>query len=161
MHAGTVVANESDVGRGDMRMALFDIKKTFVTVGFGLAIFAALNVDANGQSRREMERERQRIQRENDRYERQRQDQYGGNQNGSRVSARTEQRINNSSYSNGYQQGLIAGQYDRRKRKYNRSNVYRDTGAYPNQGDPTSIDYIYRQGYLQGYNDGYNGLRNY
>jgi hypothetical protein len=56
---------------------------------------------------------------------------------------------------------LLAGEYDRRKRKYNQSNVYRDTGAYPNDGDPTSSDYIYRQGYLQGYNDGYNGIRNY
>ncbi|PYT01951.1 MAG: hypothetical protein DMF63_03715 [Acidobacteria bacterium] len=63
--------------------------------------------------------------------------------------------------SNGYNQGFQAGQYDRRKRKYNQSNVYRDTGAYPNDGDPTSSDYIYRQGYLQGYNDGYNGTRNY
>jgi hypothetical protein len=145
-------------------MALFDIKKILVTFGFGMLIFVAANVDANAQSRREIERERQRIERENARYQRQRQrqqDQYRGDRNNSRVGARTEQRVNNANYSNGYQQGLLAGQYDRRKRKYNQSNVYRDTGAYPNQGDPTSSDYIYRQGYLQGYNDGYNGQRNY
>ena len=142
-------------------MALFDIKKLLVTAGLGLAVLGAANTDVNAQSRREIERERQRIQRENARYEQQQRDQYNRNRNGSRVSARTEQRVNNSNYSNGYQQGMLAGQYDRRKRKYNQSNVYRDSGSYPNQGDPTSGDYIYRQGYLQGYNDGYNGTRNY
>ena len=57
--------------------------------------------------------------------------------------------------------GYQAGIYDRRRGKYNQSNVYRDTGSYPNEGDPTSTDYIYRQGYLAGYNDGFNGRRNY
>ena len=142
-------------------MALFDIKKSLVLGGFALAIFVAASVDVSAQSRREIERERQRIERENARYQRQQRERYNRNRNGSRVTARTEQRVNNANYSNGYQQGLLAGQYDRRKRKYNQSNVYRDTGSYPNQGDPTSSDYIYRQGYLQGYNDGYNGVRNY
>ncbi len=142
-------------------MALFDIKKLFVTVGFGLAVFMVANVDVSAQSRRESERERQRIERENARYEREQQNQNRANRNGTRVTARTEQRVNNANYSNGYQQGALAGEFDRRKKKYNQSNVYRDSGTYPTQGDPTSSDYIYRQGYLQGYNDGYNGVRNY
>lgn len=140
--------------------ALLDFRKGILTAAFGLAILLVANVDANAQSRRDIERERQRIERENARYQRD-QRLYRNNRNDSRVSRRTEQRVANANFSHGYQQGLLAGEYDRRKRKYNQSNVYRDTGSYPNEGDPTSSDYIYRQGYLQGYNDGYNGIRNY
>ena len=142
-------------------MALFNIKKVILAAGFSFAILMAANADVNAQSRRDIERERQRIERANARYEREQQRRYRSNRSSSNVSRQTEQRVNNANYANGYQQGLLAGQYDRRKRKYNQSNVYRDTGSYPNQGDPTSSDYIYRQGYLQGYNDGYNGVRNY
>ncbi len=129
-------------------MTLFDLKKVVLAGGFGLVVLAGISTNANAQSRREVERERQRIERENARYERDRQRQ-------SQVDR------NNANYSHGYQQGLLAGEYDGRKKKYNQSNVYRDTGSYPNAGDPTSSDYIYRQGYLKGYNDGYNGRRNY
>jgi hypothetical protein len=141
-------------------MALFNIKKIAIAATFGLAVLFAVSSDVSAQSRREIERERQRIERENARY---RKDQRRNrtNRNDSGVSRRTEQRVANANYTNGYQQGLLAGEYDRRKRKYNQSNVYRDSGVNPNDGDPTSSDYIYRQGYLQGYNDGYNGIRNY
>ena len=138
-------------------MALFNIKKIAIAATFGLAVLFAASSDVSAQSRREIERERQRIERENARY---RNDQRR-NRNETGVSRRTERRVANANYANGYQQGVLAGEYDRRKRKYNQSNVYRDSGAYPNDGDPTSSDYIYRQGYLQGYNDGYNGIRNY
>ncbi len=141
-------------------MTLVDIKKAILASAFGLAILFAASSDASAQSRREIERERQRIERENARYQ-QEQRRYRNTRNSSGESRRGEQRINNANYSHGYQQGLLAGQYDRRKNKYNQSNVYRNSGAYPNEGDPTSSDYIYRQGYLQGYSDGFNGLRNY
>jgi hypothetical protein len=141
-------------------MSLFSIKKIAFAAAFGLAVLVSASSDVNAQSRREIERERQRIERENARY-RNDQRRYRTSRNDSGVSRRTEQRVANANYANGYQQGLLAGEYDRRKRKYNQSNVYRDTGAYPNDGDPSSSDYIYRQGYLQGYNDGYNGIRNY
>jgi hypothetical protein len=141
-------------------MSLFNLKRTAFAAVFGLAVLMAASSDVNAQSRREIERERQRIERENARY-RNDQRRYRNNRNDSGVSRRTEQRVANDNYTNGYQQGLIAGEYDRRKRKYNQSNVYRYTGEYPNDGDPSSSDYIYRQGYLQGYNDGYNGIRNY
>ena len=141
-------------------MALFNIKKIAIAATFGLAVLIAGSSEVSAQSRREIERERQRIERENARY-RNDQRRNRNTRNASSVSRRTEQRVANANYTNGYQQGLLAGEYDRRKRKYNQSNVYRDTGAYPNDGDPTSSDYIYRQGYLQGYNDGYNGIRNY
>jgi hypothetical protein len=108
----------------------------------------------SAQSRRELERERQRIERENARYQQ--------NRRSNRSSRQADQRQSlNPAYSSGYDYGLMAGQYDRRKGKYNQSNVYRNTGSYPNEGDPTSADYLYRQGYLQGYNDGFNGGRNY
>jgi hypothetical protein len=58
----------------------------------------------------------------------------------------------------GYAVGLQAGQYDRRKGKYNASNVYRDSTW---SGDPSGWDYYYRQGYLQGYNEGYSGQASY
>jgi hypothetical protein len=141
-------------------MSLFSVKKIAFASAFGLAVLVSASSDVNAQSRREIERERQRIERENARY-RNDQRRYRTSRNDSGVSRRTEQRVANANYANGYQQGLLAGEYDRRKRKYNQSNVYRDTGAYPNDGDPSSSDYIYRQGYLQGYNDGYNGIRNY
>ena len=142
-------------------MALFDIKKVIVAAGFALVVLLTANADVSAQSRREIERERERIERQDARYERERQRYNRNDRTQSGVSRRTEQRIANANYTNGYRQGLLAGQFDRRKRKYNQSNVYRDTGSYPNEGDPTSSDYIYRQGYLAGYNDGYNGVRNY
>ncbi|MEP6704355.1 MAG: hypothetical protein ABJB34_06080 [Acidobacteriota bacterium] len=142
-------------------MALFDVKKLILSAGVALVMLLAADANANAQSSRQIERERQRIEPDNARYQRERQERYRSDQNSSGVTRRTEQRVNNASYSNGYEQGLVAGEFDGRKRKYNRSNVYRDSGAYPDQGDPTSSDYIYRQGYLHGYNDGYNSIRNY
>jgi len=141
-------------------MAFLNIKKIAIAATFGLAVLVVASTDANAQSRREIERERQRIERENARYQRDVR-RNRNNRRDSGVSRATEQRVANANYTNGYQQGLLAGEYDRRKRKYNQSNVYRNTGSYPNDGDPSSSDYIYRQGYLQGYDDGYNGLRNY
>jgi len=127
----------------------------------GMVVMLAASSDVSAQSRREIERERQRIERENARYERDRQRGNRNYRNDNRATRRSEQSTAHPSYSMGYDQGFQAGQFDRRKGKYNRSNVYRDTGAYPNAGDPTSTDYIYRQGYLQGYNEGFNGIRNY
>ena len=139
-------------------MGVFNVKKIVLGMFVGMVVMLAANSDVSAQSRREIERERQRIERENARYERDRQRGYRNNTQSTR---QAEQRIANSTYSTGYDQGFQAGQFDRRKGKYNRSNVYRDTGAYPNAGDPTSVDYIYRQAYLQGYNDGFHGVRNY
>ena len=140
---------------------LTDLKRVSIGALIGLAILFAASSDVSAQSRREIERERQRIERENARYQREQQRRNRNYRNGSAVTRRTEQRVANANFSNGYQYGLMAGEYDRRRGKYNQSNVYRDSGAYPNSGDPTSNDYLYRQGYLQGYNDGYNGVRNY
>ena len=130
------------------------LEKIGIGIFFGLVLLLVSSSEVNAQSRRDIERERQRIEREN---QRNRQRNYRNNTQSTR---QAEQRLANSTYATGYEQGLMAGQYDRRRGKYNRSNVYRDTGAYPNSGDPTSTDYIYRQAYLQGYNDGFNGLRN-
>ena len=142
-------------------MALFDIKKIALAGVVGFVMLVAASSDVSAQSRREIERERQRIERENARYQPDRQRLDRNSRNSPVVTRRMEQRVANANYANGYQQGLLAGEYDRRSRKYDRSNVYRDTGSYPNDGDPTSSDYIYRQGYLQGYNDGFNLIRNY
>jgi len=124
-----------------------------------LATAGMFAADAHGQTRRqiERERERQRIERQQQRSERER---YGnGRYDNDRYDSRSAG-LNNA-VSMGYQQGLIAGEFDGRKRKYNRSNVYRNTGSTPNSGDPTGYDYLYRQGYLQGYDDGYYGRRRY
>ena len=133
-------------------MGFLNVKKIVLGVFVGFVVILAANSDANAQSRRELER--QRIERQNTRDQR-------NYRNDRRSTQQAEQRVANSTYATGYEQGMLAGQYDRRKGKYNRSNVYRDTGSYPNAGDPTSADYIYRQAYLQGYNDGFNGIRNY
>lgn len=122
--------------------------KTAAMVGvMGIMLLLIGSSEANAQSRRQIERERQRIEREQRR--------------NSRYNRTTERQVNNSSYNSGYNYGLMAGEYDRRRGKYNQSNVYRGTGSAPNSGDPTSVDYLYRQGYLQGYNDGFYGRRNY
>jgi hypothetical protein len=134
-------------------MALFNLKRAVITATSALLFVTfAGSSEANGQSRRDIQRERQRIEREQRRVADQRQ----ANRN-SRVIRRAE----NAHYDHGYAQGLLAGQYDRRRGKFNQSNVYRGTGSYPNAGDPTNTDYIYRQGYLQGYSDGFYGPRNY
>lgn len=131
-------------------MSLTFIKR----IGVGLAIVFTLLIvgssDVSAQSRRDRERERQRVEREQ---RRQRQDRG--------VTSETVRRVNNSNYIMGYQQGVLAGEFDRRKNKYNQSNVYRGTGPYRNSGDPTEQDYVYRQGYLEGYNDGFYGRRRY
>jgi len=141
-------------------MKLSNLKNVLIGGAIGLVMIVVASMDVNAQSRREMERERQRIERDNARYQRE-QRRNRTSRNEPTVSRRTEQRVANANFENGYQQGALAGEYDRRAGKYNRSNVYRDSGSNPNEGDPTSSDYIYRQGYLQGYNDGYNGIRNY
>ena len=136
-------------------MALLKTKKFMIGAIFGLVVFVAGISDVNAQSRRDIERERQRIEREERRLEKQR-----GRNRQSGVGRVTERRVDNANYNTGYQQGFLAGQFDGRKRKYNQSNVYRGTGTAPNDGDPTSSDYIYRQGYLRGYEDGFHGRRN-
>ena len=141
-------------------MSLSKIRNSFLIGVAGIVMLLAASADVSGQSRREIERERQRIDRENERYQRAQQRRYR-TQRRPEAQRASVQRIANANYITGYEQGLMAGQFDRRKGKYNQSNVYRDTGSYPNQGDPTSNDYIYRQGYLQGYNDGFNGVRSY
>lgn len=131
-------------------MSLRNIRK--ITVGFaiGLTVLIVGSGDVNAQSRRDTERERQRIEREQ-----RRQRQARGTER------ETVRRVNNANYITGYQQGVLAGEFDRRKNKYNQSNVYRGTGSYPTSGDPTEQDYVYRQGYLEGYNDGFYGRRRY
>jgi hypothetical protein len=122
---------------------------TFIKgIGAGLAIVFMLLIvgssEVSAQSRRNSERERQRAEREQRRNDRV-----------------TERRVTNSNYITGYQTGVLAGEFDRRKNKYNQSNVYRGSGPYRSAGDPTGQDYVYRQGYLEGYNDGFSGRRKY
>jgi len=131
-------------------MSLHRFRKLAVGFAIGMTFLIVGSSDVNAQSRRDIERERQRIEREQ-----RRNNQVRGN---NRV---TERRVNNANYITGYQQGVIAGEFDRRKKKYNQSNVYRGTGSYPNSGDPTQADYVYRQGYLEGYEDGFYGRRKY
>ena len=132
-------------------MSLLGMRKFVVGFAIGMTFLVVGSSDVNAQSRRDIERERQRIEREQRRNR-----QVRGSSN--RV---TEGRVNNANYITGYQQGVLAGEFDRRKNKYNQSNVYRGSGSYPNSGDPTQADYIYRQGYLEGYNDGFYGRRRY
>lgn len=131
-------------------MRSFGLKKLGVMAALGFAFLVTGSSIANAQTYRDYEREQRRIEREQRRVERE-----------WRRDNRRNDGYNNRYSSNvvdqGYQQGLTAGQNDRRKGKYGRSNVYRNTGSYPNMGDPSSADYLYRQGYLQGYDDGYYG----
>ena len=131
-------------------MSVLGIRKLAVGFAIGMTFLIVGSSDVNAQSRRDIERERQRIEREQRR-----------NRQVRGSDRMTERRVNNANYITGYQQGVIAGEFDRRKNKYNRSNVYRGTGSYPNSGDPTQADYIYRQGYLEGYDDGFYGRRKY
>ena len=118
--------------------------------------------DASAQTRRQIEQQRQRAERQNERQERRRGTdyQYGNDRDGNDRNGSRSAGLNNA-VRMGYQQGLIAGEADRRKKKFNRSNVYRNTGTARNGGDPSTYDYLYRQGYLEGYEDGYYGRRRY
>lgn len=138
-------------------MSLFTIKKGLIGLSIALMIVVFGGSEANAQSRREVERERQRIERENARWERERQRQARQ----TNVTRREVRRFENAYFAGGYEQGYLAGTKDRRSGKYNRSNVYRGTGSYPNAGDPTNTDFIYRQGYLTGYDDAFHGRANY
>ena len=138
-------------------MKIRSIRKFTVLSAFVFAFAGLFAAEADGQTRRQIERERQRIERQQQQYERERYK--SGRYNNDGYNSRSAG-LNNA-VSMGYQQGLIAGEFDRRKKKYNQSNVYRNTGSIPNSGDPTNYDYLYRQGYLQGYDDGYYGRRRY
>jgi hypothetical protein len=145
-----------------MNMKILRVGRFSVIALAVFAFMAGTASDANAQTRRELERERQRIERQNERLQRQRDRQrrsrYDDDRRYNRGSSRA---ASNAAILQGYQQGLMAGQSDRRARKYNRFNVYRSSGSAPNSGDPTSWDYLYRQGYLEGYEDGYHGRRRY
>lgn len=120
---------------------------------FGLVIVFVGTVDVNAQSRREIERERQR---QIQQYERQRRSDVYIDR-----SERLPNRTVNTLLLQGYENGLRAGRMDRSRRKFNASNVYRNTPARPYNGDSSSADYLYRQGYLEGYEDGYYGRLRY
>ena len=153
-------------------MRLLSFKSLAIMAALGFAILLGAAADTSAQSRREIERERQRyerqqqrIARQNARIERQRREErmrrsrdYSDNDP---YNSRMTRRDVNATHSEGYQQGLLAGQSDRRDGKYNRFNVYRNTGSAPNSGDPSSADYLYRQSYLQGYEDGFHGRMRY
>lgn len=134
-------------------MSLSDIKKIFIGLSIALSIVLIGSSETQAQSRRERQRELRRIE-ENARLDRQRTTRM------TRQESSARRDVANAYFQGGYEQGFLAGVNDARRRKYNRSNVYRGTGSAPNLGDPTSSDYIYRQGYLAGYEDGYNGRRN-
>jgi hypothetical protein len=147
-------------------MKIFKLKSIAIFSSIALIMVAGLATDASAQSRREIERDRERYERQQREYERQNRRQ-GRNRNRRQAEndityfPGSRRQAMNANAQQGYDQGLIAGQYDARKKKYNNSNVYRNTGVYPNSGDPSAPDYAYRQGYLQGYEDGYHGRRNY
>lgn len=145
-------------------MRIFKLKNIAIFSGIALTMLVGFANDASAQSRRQIERERYERQQQEDERQNRRQ-----NRNRNRRQAEndityfpgSQRQAMNANAQQGYDQGLIAGQYDARKRKYNSSNVYRNTGSAPNSGDPSAPDYAYRQGYLQGYEDGYNGRRNF
>jgi hypothetical protein len=146
----------ADVSMGGI-MRIFGIKKILTAAVLGLGLVAFGSVDANAQSRRDRElqriqREQQRIQREYQRAARQRardrrNDVYMGGRG-----------VSSNAFRMGYDFGFQAGANDGRRGKYNQSNVYRSTPAWSG-GDPSSADYLYRQGYLQGYEDGFRNGR--
>ena len=144
----------------------FNIKNLAMAAGLGLAMVLVGSVDTNAQTRRDRDRQAQRAARQQQRIAERnaRRNRESIREQRERAS-RGESVYNGSRYNavmnSGYQQGFQAGQADRRRGKYNHSNVYRGTGSYPNQGDPTSADYLYRQGFLQGYEDGYRGRVSY
>jgi hypothetical protein len=170
-------------------MRTFNLKTIALGVGLGFALLAGSALEVDAQSPREIQRQReareaaeyqQRVYQQQQReYRRQQQrnarrnsrnqdrygrDQYyGGQQSVEELSyfPGTPRQAMNATLRQGYSQGLMAGQFDARKKKYNQSNVYRNTGSRPNSGDPSGADYLYRQGYLEGYEDGYYGRRRY
>ena len=65
----------------------------------------------------------------------------------------------------GYQQGVIAGQNDRRNRRgnsYYNSQIYRNGNyGYQNYVDSSQYQYYFQQGFERGYQDGYNSRSQY
>ena len=120
---------------------------------FGLIVLVAGSVETSAQSRRDIQRERQRQQ---ERYDRQRYNDRYRERN-----TRLPNRTVNTLLLQGYENGLRAGRMDRSRGKFNASNVYRNTPSRPYNGDSSSADYLYRQGYLEGYEDGYRGRIKY
>ncbi len=156
---------------GEM-MKMKGLRKVLFTLGIGLIIAGGSAFEADAQSRREVQRERERYERAQREYERQNARRARQNRSNRVVVVDptrgvvadqtyfpgSPRQAMNASLRQGYEQGMIAGRYDRQKKKFNNSNVYRNT---PNSGDTSSSDYYHRQGYLEGYEDGYYGRRRY
>jgi len=165
-------------------MKISNFKKLVGVTALGLAAVFGTSVSADAQTTRQQRQER-RIQRQ-ERIERQRAmqeaqqiraarqrqrnngDAGGGvivlNNRGNNNRNRNDRLYGSSeavraAVNAGYQQGIIAGQRDRSRNKYNQSNVYRGTSQRPD--DINQYEYNYRQGFLEGYEDGYNGRRQY
>jgi hypothetical protein len=123
------------------------------TIEFGLGVLLSGSYHASAQNSRYDSRDRYRTQSRTDRQRADR-DSHARNQELSR-------RDVNVILLQGYENGLQAGRNDWSRRKFNASNVYRNTPSRPYSGDTSSADYLYRQGYLEGYEDGYNGRLRY
>ena len=134
-------------------MKIYRTANLLTLFAFGLVVLFAGSTDTNAQTRRDDYRDRDR---NDSRYDRQRRD---------RDSRTTNQGMSRRDVNvlllQGYENGLNAGRTDRSRRKYNASNVYRNTPSRPYNGDTSSADYLYRQGYLEGYEDGYYGRIRY
>jgi hypothetical protein len=142
-----------DESQEEEAMKRYRIANLLMLFVFGFVVFFAGSTETNAQSRRDDYRDRYR---NDSRYDRQRR-----NRDSRLTNQGMSRRDVNVLLLQGYENGLRAGRQDRSRNKYNASNVYRNTPSLPYNGDTSSADYLYRQGYLEGYEDGYNGRVRY
>jgi flagellar biosynthesis/type III secretory pathway protein FliH len=158
-------------------MKLINLKKMAAVSGLGLAVLVGTSVSANAQTWGRNQRQQQKIEKQQEKLAKQQQkleDQrrkvalarYRVNRNGTWYN--TDQRgadLLRQAVNEGYRQGYLAGQNDRRSRRgssYYNSNIYR-SGNYGYQSYVSSSQYQYyfQQGFQRGYQDGYNSQTRY
>lgn len=160
-------------------MKLFDLKKLAAVTGLGLAVLVGTTVSTSAQTwnygqQKKIEKQQEKIARQQEKIQKQRQkivmqnmnDRYRVYRNGSWYN--TDQRgadLLRQAVNDGYRQGYIAGQNDRRSRRgssYYNSSIYRNGNyGYRNYVSSSQYQYYFQQGFQRGYQDGYNSQTRY
>jgi len=160
-------------------MKLINLKKLAAISGLGLAMLVGTTVSTNAQTwnrgqQKKIEKQQEKIARQQEKIQKQRQkiatqnmrDRYRVYRNGSWYN--TDQRGANllrQAVNEGYRQGYVAGQNDRRSRRggsYYNSSIYRSgTYGYNSYVSSSQYQYYFQQGFQRGYQDGYNRQTRY
>jgi flagellar biosynthesis/type III secretory pathway protein FliH len=157
-------------------MKLYNLKRTFLVSALSLVAIVGMSEVSNAQGRwgqnqdKRTIKQQQKVIKQQQKYARQQQraqnDRYRVYRNGQYYN--TDNRgaeLLRQAVRNGYEQGVRAGQADRRGRRggqWNNNSMYRSGNyGYQSYVNSSQYQYYFRQGFERGYQDGYNSRQQY